>query len=436
MEKRIGIRREDKNPWERRVPLTPKHVFNLKTMHRIQTVIQPSSIRIFKDEEYVKAGAVVQEDLSSCSVVLGVKEMPHSFFLPSKFYLFFSHTTKGQSQNMPMLGRLAELGCTLLDYEKAVDRTGRRILFFGRYAGLAGMIDTLWALGRRLEWEGIRTPLQRMKPTHQYRSLAEAKSAVLEIGQLIRQYGLSSLHPLVIGFSGYGHVSSGAQEIFNLLPHRELPPSQLTEWESIEKGPPNELIKVVFHEEDLMRRRDDRRPFDLQEYYDHPDQYESRFEFFLPYLTALVNAIYWSPRYPRLVTRTALKKLYDLHHPPRLRVIGDITCDIEGSIECTLRSTQPDDPVFVYDPFSHTVQSGVEGNGPVVLAVDNLPCELPRASSRYFGNALMPYLPEIAGVRLDADFENCRLSPEIKGAIILYKGRFTPPYRYMESFIQ
>jgi len=154
MKYKIGIRREDKNRWERRVPLIPKHVKELIESHGIDVTLQPSSIRIFSDEEYLQAGAKIQEDLSACHIIFAVKEIPADFFQPGKTYVFFSHTIKGQKKNMPMLKRMMELGCNLIDYEKVIDEKGRRLIFFGRHAGLAGMIDTLWALERRLTWEG------------------------------------------------------------------------------------------------------------------------------------------------------------------------------------------------------------------------------------------------------------------------------------------
>ncbi|MGF3553879.1 MAG: hypothetical protein ACQXXF_01200, partial [Thermoplasmatota archaeon] len=154
----LGIRREDKNRWERRVPIIPKHVQKLKKNYDIETIIQPSDIRIFSDKEYLDAGAKVQDNLSSSSVIFAVKEIPINFFEPRKTYVFFSHTIKGQKHNMPMLKKMMDLGCTLIDYEKIVDKNGRRLVFFGRFAGLAGMVDTLWIFGQRAKWEKIDTP--------------------------------------------------------------------------------------------------------------------------------------------------------------------------------------------------------------------------------------------------------------------------------------
>jgi len=156
----IGIRREDRYKWERRVPLIPQDAKELAQKHGIEIIAQPSTKRVFADEEYRQAGITVSDSLAPCPVIFGIKEIPIPALEKGKTYVFFSHTTKGQPYNMPMLKRILELGCTLIDYEKVTDENGRRLIFFGRYAGLAGMIDTLWALGKRLAWEGISSPFE------------------------------------------------------------------------------------------------------------------------------------------------------------------------------------------------------------------------------------------------------------------------------------
>src|SRR5262245_16714328 len=224
---RVGIRREDKNEWERRVPLTPEHVRTL-VGQGLQVFVQPSTIRIFKDDEYRNAGAAVQEDLSHCDVVFAVKEIPGDFFRNEGSYMFFSHTFKGQPYNMPMLRKLIECRATLIDYEKVTDDQNRRLIFFGNYAGTAGMFETFYTLGQRLLWEGIKTPLADLKRPIEYSGLNEAKTALTAAGQRIAADGLpAELVPLVVGFSGYGNVSRGAQEIFELVPHETIHASEL-----------------------------------------------------------------------------------------------------------------------------------------------------------------------------------------------------------------
>ena len=433
---RIGIRRENKNQWEARVPLTPEQVGELIRSAGLEFTVQPSSIRIFPDEQYREAGARVSEDLSDCPLVTAIKEIPLQRLLAGKTYLFFSHTVKGQGANLPMLRRLMELGCQLIDYERIMDDAGRRLIFFGRHAGLAGMIDTLWALGQRLKWEGRSTPFERIRQAHAYEDSAAAKRAVAAIGQDIRRDGLpESLVPLVCGFAGYGHVSQGAQEIFDQLPVAEIDPEALGSTDPGSAEARHQLYKVVFKEEHLVEPVDPGGRFELQDYYDHPEKYRGRFGPYLDHLTMLVNCVYWDARYPRLLTKAQLGRMFGGENWPRLRVLGDISCDLEGSLECNLRCTDPGNPVYVYDPNQDEAIDGVRGAGPVVLAVDNLPCELPRESSTDFGKALGPLLPEIAGVDFSQSLEGCNLPPPIKRATILHRGKLTPDYRYLQEYL-
>jgi alpha-aminoadipic semialdehyde synthase len=191
----------------------------------LSVVVQPSPSRIFSDEEYRLVGAKVDEDLFGCSAVFGVKEMPVDQFREDGTYAFFSHTIKGQPYNMEMLKVLMAKRCHLIDYETVTDEVGRRLIFFGRFAGLAGMLDSLWAFGRRLEHEGLHTPFGELRPAFEYDSLEEAKGAIRALGSRIKAGGLpEELAPLIVGFTGYGNVSLGAQEILSLLPVQELSP--------------------------------------------------------------------------------------------------------------------------------------------------------------------------------------------------------------------
>lgn len=428
----IGIRREDKNRWERRTPLIPDHIRELKESHLIEFILQPSKIRAFPDREYIKAGAEVRDDLSPCATILAIKEIPVGFFEHGKTYIFYAHVIKGQAHNMPMLRRMLELKCQLIDYERVTDEKGRRLLFFGRYAGYAGIIDSLWALGERLRWEGVSNPFSEIKPTHRYKNLEELKRGVKKVARRITEEGLEpSLTPFVCGITGYGNVSKGVQEILDLLPIREVSPEGLT---SLPKTP-HIIYKVVFKEEDIVEPSSEGYSFDLQDYYDNPERYRAKFPKYVSYLTLLMNCIYWDDRYPRLVTKDYLKELYGGKSPPRLRVIGDISCDVEGAVECTIHPTNPDNPVFVYDPFTQATIDGYKGRGPVVMAIDNLPCEIPVEASTYFSGVLKPFIPAIAAADFSPPFEKCRLPEEIKRAVIVYNGELTPGYKYIERYL-
>ncbi len=430
----IGIRRENKGRHERRAPLSPDHVREaLASNTELEFLVQPSPVRIHPEAEYLAAGAVVTEDLSGADLIMGVKEIPMDLLQPEGSYIYFSHTIKGQSHNMPTLRRLMDLRCTLLDYERIVDREGRREVFFGYHAGLAGMIDCLWIFGRRLAEDGYDSPLSQVRQALEYDDLAHACASIKQVGEQLATTGLpAGLPPVVFGFAGYGNVSRGAQYVFDHLPFVAVDPADLSKlFAAGTAGVGNHFYKVLFKEEHLAQRRGDQ-GFALQEYYDHPELYEGIFEKWLPYLTGLVNCIYWSPSYPRLVTRSEVLKLHG-QGELRLRVIADITCDIDGSIEMTIEATDQDRPILTYDPATDGLRRQLEGPGISILAVDNLPCELPRDATSHFGASLAPFLTELGSLDHALPFARLLVRDELKSAIILWNGELTPQYDYLEA---
>jgi saccharopine dehydrogenase (NAD+, L-lysine forming) len=433
----IGIRREDKNRWERRVPLTPDHVAVLTQGQHLRVVVEPSEIRAFPEQAYEEAGAHIGADLSDCRFIFGVKEIPIEKLERGKAYAYFAHVAKGQKSNMPMLRRLLELGCSLVDYEKIADDRGRRLIFFGLQAGHSGMIDTLWALGRRLKHEGIRpNPFDDIHQALDYATLAEAQTAVAAAGDRILKEGLpEELTPFVCAFTGYGNTYRGAAEVFDLLPFRDVAPADVPLLAGAGPRDRHAVYKTVLHEEHTVEPAAPWDRFELQDFYAHPEKYRPVFSRYLPHISVLVNCVYWEPKYPRLVTLEALKELFGGKEPPRLRVIGDISCDIGGSVECTVRSTDSGNPLFVYDPLTGRDTLGVEGRGPVVLAVDNLPCELPVDASQHFGDMLLPFVPALARCPWDEPLERLPLPPEILRAVIVHRGELAPSYVYLEPHL-
>jgi len=431
----IGVRREDKSDWERRVPITPQDAAELQAQG-IQIIVQSSAIRAFSDQEFAAAGVPVQQDLGPCSLIFGIKEMPEAFFEPGKSYVFFAHVIKGQPYNMSMLQRMLNLGCTLIDYERVVDDKNRRLIFFGWHAGVAGMIDTLWALGQRLAWEGLSTPLAALRQTLHYHDLTEVRKALAEVRARIEEEGLpEELTPLIVGVAGYGNVSRGAQEILDLLPVIEIEPEEVPALAARGNASRHHLYKTVFKEWHMVEPKEPGATFELQDYYQHPEKYRGTFEQYLPYLTVLTNAIFWTERYPRLVTRDFLRELFAGPSRPPLRVIGDISCDVEGAVQVTVKATEPGDPIYVYDPTTGKVTDGHEGEGVVIMAVDILPSELPREASTDFSRILRPFIPALAAADMSVPFAECNLPPEIKRAVIAYQGELTPDYRYIQEFL-
>ncbi len=432
----IGIRREDKNKWERRVPLAPGDVAELGRLHDLTFVVQPSSIRVFGDDEYRAAGAVVEEDLSRAGIVVAVKEIPLDMLRGRTTYLFFSHTVKGQKYNMPLLQRILDVGATLIDYERIVNEQNRRLIFFSLHAGYAGMLETLAAAGRRLAVQGRASALVDIRPAHEYADLVEMKAHVREIGaRLAAAAAAGEGAPVIIGVAGYGNVAAGCREILDCLPARELKVEQLADAAKAGVAELGPLAFVTFREEHMVEPRSTDAQFVLQDYYQHPDNYRGVFERHLPHLDILVNSIYWDTSYPRLLTRKWARTAWAQGKQPRLQVIGDISCDLEGAIELTTKPTMPDEPCYVAVPDTGELLPGVEGPGPVIMAVDNLPCEVPRESSLYFSRVLSDMMPALAQADFSVRFESLLLPVHLKKAVIAHRGALAPDYRYLQEYL-
>ncbi len=433
----IGIRHEDKYKMERRTPITPMHVEKLKKEHNLEFIVQSSSKRVFTDIEYKNAGALVEPDLKKCDVIFGVKEISEKDIEKDKTYVFFSHVIKGQPYNMPMLKKMMEMGCNLIDYEVITDEQGKRLIFFGKYAGLAGMINSLWSAGQRLKQLGVKdNPFAELKQSCEYDSLADAKNHISHVGSIIAEKGLpKELLPFTIGFTGYGNVSVGAQEIANLLPSMEISSGELLKLKEKGNYASNVIYKVVFKEEHISKlKAGSKEEFDLQDYYNNPDKYENDFEQYIPHLSILMNCMYWDANYPRIFTKEFARKLYENGNPKTI-VIGDVTCDPDGSIEFTHKGTAIEDPVFVYDPISGKPTMGFQGNGFLVMAVDILPSELPRDSSVTFSEALYNMVEPIANADFNLPLAELKIPSQIKRALILKNGKLTPDYEYISEYL-
>lgn len=431
----IGIRREDKNQWERRVPLVPTDLATLQRDNDLRFIVQPSAIRVYGDDDFRTAGITVGEDLSSAAIVFAVKEIPTELLLPGQTYAYFAHVIKGQTYNMPMLRRLLELGCSLVEYERIADEQGRRMIFFSLHAGYAGMIETLWCLGQRWREQGIGTALASVRHAYEYHDLEAAKAHLRELGEQLRQEGLpGDLAPVVFGIAGYGNVSQGAQVVLDCLPVTEIAVEDLAS-AAQDSSPPSPLLKVVFREEHMVEPATPEVQFELQDYYQHPEKYRGSFFEHLPHLDVLVNTIYWEDRYPRLVTKQWAAENYGTDRQTRLQVIGDISCDIEGSIELTVEATEPDRSCYVYNPRTGAIQDGVRGHGPVIMPVDNLPCELPRESSQHFSNTLLDMVPALAAADWSGEFAALDLPSHLKKAVIVFRGELTPEYQYLSQYV-
>ena len=432
----IGIRHEDKYKMERRVALTPAHVKTLIEDYGMRVLVESSPKRVFTDDEFTAVGAEIVTDLSEAQVIFGVKEMPMDFFEEEKTYIFFSHTIKGQEYNMPLLKRMIEKRINLVEYEKIANDNGQRLIFFGRFAGLAGMINSLWSLGQRWSEMGYETPFAKLQQSHKYDSLEDAIHAISMAGSEVLEQGFpKELLPITVGITGYGNVAKGAQEILSLLPTEEISPAELLELKESGNYNNSTIYTTVFKEKHISRTKDTLGTFELQDYYDHPEKYENNLEQYIPELTVLMNCMYWDPRYPRIITKDFLANLRESGEL-KLTVIGDVTCDPDGSIEATHLGTYIEDPVYVYNPETREPSMGFKGDGILIMAVDILPSELPREASQAFGDALLHFVPEIAKTNFDSSFEELSLPMPIKRALILHQGKYAPDFQYMKEYME
>ncbi|BBH08146.1 lysine-ketoglutarate reductase/saccharopine dehydrogenase bifunctional enzyme [Prunus dulcis] len=369
-------------------------------------IVQPSTKRIHHDAMYEDIGCEISEDLSQCGLILGIKQ--------------------------PKI--LAER-VSLYDYELIVGDQGKRLLAFGKYAGRAGFIDFLRGLGQRYLSLGYSTPFLSLGASYMYTSLAAAKAAVISVGEEIATLGLpSGICPLVFVFTGSGNVSSGAQEIFKLLPHTFVDPSRLPELSGTDKdaAQPTRSSKRVFHiygcvvtSKDMVQHKDSTRAFDKADYYAHPEHYNPVFhERIAPYASVIVNCMYWEKRFPRLLST---KQFQDLMRKGRKLIgISDITCDIGGSIEFVNQTTSIDSPFFRYDPVNDSYHHDMDGAGLICQAVDILPTEFAKEASQHFGDILSQFVGNLASTR-----DITKIPAHLTRACITHGGVLTSLYEYI-----
>ncbi|KAM9753870.1 alpha-aminoadipic semialdehyde synthase, mitochondrial isoform 2-T2 [Menidia menidia] len=439
----VAIRREDVNPWERRAPLAPRHVREL-THNGVKVLLQPSNRRAIHEKYYMKAGAIVQEDISEASLIIGVKRPPEEKVIPRKTYAFFSHTIKAQEANMGLLEDLLKKEVRLIDYEKMVDANGFRIVAFGQWAGVAGMINILHGLGLRFLALGHHTPFMHIGMAHNYRNVSQAVQAVRDCGYEISM-GLmpKSIGPVTFCFTGTGNVSKGAQDIINELPVDYVEPHELKDVS--ETGDMNKVYATVLSRHHHLVRKSDG-IYDPLEYENHPELYTSHFRTSVaPYTTCLINGIYWESHTPRLLRRLDAQRLMRPHKTPaalhqgspvlphRLLAICDISADAGGSIQFMNECTTIDKPFCMYDADQHIDHDSVEGNGILMCSIDNLPAQLPIEATEYFGDRLFPYIWEMLPSDATRPLDEEEFSPQVKDAVITSNGALTPKFEYIEK---
>jgi alanine dehydrogenase len=396
----IGIIREDKKPYDKRVALTPHQCVEL--LHHfpeLKIVVQTSSHRCIADEEYAKVGLDVMEDLSECDILFGIKEVPLESLIADKTYLFFSHTIKKQPHNRKLLREILKKNIRLIDYECLVWDNGSRVLGFGRFAGIVGAHNAFLTWGRKFK----QFELVPAHKTTDYKSLKD-------------QYNAINLSPIRIALCGDGRVAHGCLELLEAMGIREATPYEFLN-ESFQVP-----IYVHLRPEDFYAHKDGLL-WDKSDFYHNPENYVSSFKPYAKVTDIMMNAIFWNEKIPRFFSIADMKSASF-----RIKVIADISCDVNGAIPATVKDTTIEDPVFGYHPLSEQITEPYLANTVDIMAVSNLPCELPLDASESFGNQLIKH---IIGHLLNKGDDSM-----IQRATIANHGKLTDRFAYLSDYVE
>ena len=394
---KIGLIKEGKIPSDSRVALTPAHCkFINKTQDNMQVLVQQSENRCYSDREYKMAGIEVKEDVSDCDVLLGIKEVPLEMLIPNKTYLFFSHTKKMQPYNQKLIREIIAKKITLIDYECLEHEDGKRIIGFGFFAGVVGAHNGMMAYGRK-------TGAYHLDRVNSNKSFND----------LIHTYFGLHIPSIKIAVTGSGRVAHGVLEIMNLLGIHEVEPD-----EYLERDFPYPVY-VHLKGRDLYEHKE-KSTFSRDNFHQHPSHYNCTFKKYISHTDILMNGIYWDHDIPRLFEKE------DLKDPSfRIKTIADITDDMYGSVPCNLGDSTIDDPVYGVDKFTFEKTAPYLTDTIDMMSVGNLPNELPRDASKYFGQQLIKH------VLKDIVEGNSSI---IEKATIVKNGVLTEHYSYMKEY--
>jgi alanine dehydrogenase len=394
----IGLIREEKVPADNRVALTPAQCKWIhKNSQEVKIVVQSSPNRCFSDREYTQAGMEVKEDISDCDILLGIKEVPVTSLVENKTYLFFSHTKKKQPHNRRMLQSIIDKNITLIDYECLEHDDGQRIIGFGFFAGVVGAHNGMMAYGNRMG-------LYKMDRVYKQRSFRE----------LIHTYFGLRIPNVKIAVTGSGRVAHGILEIMNLMGIHEVEPDDYLKRRF--SYPVYTQLKGV----DLYRHKTTG-GYSRQNFHDHPEDYECKF---LPYAAQtdiLMNGVFWDKNVPRLFEKTDIASDNFI-----IQTIADITDDVNGSVPVNVGDQTIEDPVYGINKKTLQKTEAYAPGSIDIMAVGNLPNELPRDASRYFGEQLIKYILEdlVKGG-----------SAIITRATIVKNGKLTKEFEYLEDYV-
>lgn len=395
---KLALLRETKEPPERRVPFTPEQCATLVGSGLYEVAVQSDPHRCFPDQEYAARGIPVVDQVEDYDYLFGIKEVKPQAILPGKHYFIFSHTIKKQPHNRLMLQTMIHKGCTLTDYECLRDISGQRILGFGFHAGLVGAYNGIRAYGQRYG-------LFDLKPAYQ----------CVDYNEMRQQLARVKLPPVKIIVTGEGRVAHGVVELLEELNIKKVGEAAFLTREFFEP-----VFCKINYDTYYMHRGG--RAFDKNHFRSHPSEYTSDFMRFARVSDILITGHYWDNRSPVLLTRE------EMQDPSfKVKIIADITCDIRGSLPSTIRASTIEQPFYGYNPFTDSETEPFHELSITVMAVDNLPCELPRDASQYFGNELsVKVLPLLLG---EDPFH------VLEKATIVRQGVLTPSYAYLKDYV-
>ena len=391
---------ERKNPPDRRVVFSPTELVQLKSQYPAAEIkIESSEIRVFKDEEYSNLGFEVTNDVSDCDVLIGVKEVPVDYLIPNKKYFFFSHTIKKQSHNRKLLLACLEKNIELYDHETIVDANNKRLIGFGKYAGIVGAYNGIRAFGIKYELF----------------NLAKAET-LKDQDALIERLKRNVLPNIKIVLTGHGKVGLGAKEMLDAMKLKEV---------SIQDYLTKIYDKPVYTHIDIedYNQRIDGKPFDKKDFYTNPDKYTSNFERFSKVSDIFMAGHFYGNGAPVILTQQMLKSATN-----KIKIVADISCDVEGPIACTLRSSTIAEPLYGYYPAENKEVDFMHPAAIVVMAVDNLPCELPKDSSEGFGEMFLEHV-------IPAFFNNDK-DGILQRAKITENGKLTERFLYLKDYVE
>jgi saccharopine dehydrogenase (NAD+, L-lysine forming) len=405
---KIGLIHEGKNPPDNRVALTPQQCAFVERLYPVKIIVEPSPTRCFSDSEFEEEDVKMSTNLQSCDFLLGIKEVPIEQMIPNKAYFFFSHTIKKQVHNRPLLKAILDKKITLIDYEVLTDEYGQRLIAFGKFAGMVGAHNGI--LGH-----GLRTAQYTLPRMKDLKSYAEARTV----------YEKTKFPALRVIVSGSGRVAKGAIEVLLDMNFKQVEPQEfLTEkYEEpiFTQVHPEDYIESIFKDTPL----DENEPFDKQDYYKNPIAYRSTFHKFYKKADIFINCIFYDKRAPAFFTLDEMQTA-DF----KIQTIADVSCDLVpfSSIPSTIKVSTIADPFYGFNPFTSSVTK-IEG-GVTMMTIDNLPNELPRDASAYFGEQfILNIIPELQNLMRG------RKSKVLERATVTRDGKLTPRFEYLQDYV-